>query len=213
VRFALFGSCALTLAISTSVALRAPEGDRSGRAFDADRLAELELAMWRAYYRKEKVALFRLLVTALREQFHYSWERATEAGFHLARAAASFGDARGGYDRVLPDLERGYLIARDWSGARYDPKEVARAELAWWVARRDARTRDPDHVGRLIGVLYSQFYQLPLERVVEAGLLRARAGALRDAGGADADWAEVGRLLHASYRSLRAAVGPLAPAR
>jgi hypothetical protein len=183
-----------------------PPGPRSARAFDPDRLADLEVGMWRAYYRKENVALFRGLLTALREQFRYPWSKAARAGVHLADAAATFGKARGDYEQVLPDLEQAYAIARDWTGASFDPAEVARAELAWWVARRQPAERDPENVGRLIGVLYARFYQVPEARVREAGVLRARAADLRDRGGASPDWDEITRLLHASYRSLHAAV-------
>ena len=39
-----------------------------GRSFDADRLASLELRMWKAYYRRQPLRLFALLVLANREQ-------------------------------------------------------------------------------------------------------------------------------------------------
>jgi hypothetical protein len=89
---------------------------------------------------------------------------------------------------------------------------VARAELAWWVARREPAQRAPENVGRLITVLYARFYELPEERVREAGLLRARAANLRDRGGLNPDWPQIGRLLHESYRSLHAAFEPGAAA-
>src|ERR1041385_6634299 len=126
----------VAIGIASALALTPPAGPRSLRAFTPDRMADLELRMWQAYYRKEKLRLFGLLVTMLHEQNRYSWAKATVAGFHLARAAAGFGDARGDYDRALPALERAYAIARDWNGGGFDPAQVARAELAWWVARR-----------------------------------------------------------------------------
>src|SRR5437870_11477424 len=107
-----------------------PPGPRSIRQFDPDRTADLELRMWQAYYAKQRLRLFGLLVTMLREQYHYSWATATHEAFYLARAAATFGDATSDYERVLPDLDRGYAIARSWLGARFDPAAVARAELA-----------------------------------------------------------------------------------
>jgi hypothetical protein len=186
--------------------IQTPPGPRSPRTFDPDRLAELEVDMWRSYYERENVALFRALLVALREQFHYPWARAGRAGYHLARAAADFGKARDNYERVLPDLEKAYAISRDWTGAGYDPAQVARDELAWWVARREPSQRDPANVGRLIGVVYAHFYGVPEERVREAGVLRARAAELRDRGGVNPNWTEVSRLLHESYRSLRAAL-------
>ena len=123
-------------AVTAYAVTAAPAGPRSLRAFDPDRTAALELEMWQAYYAKERVRLFRLLVTLLREQYRYPWSTAATEGFHLARAAATFGDATSQYETVLPDLEKGYATARQWLGAGFDPGRVARAELAWWVARR-----------------------------------------------------------------------------
>jgi hypothetical protein len=186
--------------------LRPPRGPRSLRVFDADRLAELETEMWRVYYRKQKARLFGLLLVLLREQYRLPLGHALRVGFHWARAAAIFGDARGDYDRVLPDLERGYRIVKDWTRSGFDERSVAKAELAWWVARRVPAESSPENVGRLIGELYAQVYDAPVERVVEAGVLRAKAGWIRDQAGERADWGEVAELLLRSFRSLRAGV-------
>jgi len=104
----LAGAALVAAGAFVALAFHPPPGPRSLARFEPDRLADLELAMWQAYYRKEKLRVFRLLVVTLREQYRYSWARAAEAGLHLARAAAAFGEARGGYERVLPDLERAY---------------------------------------------------------------------------------------------------------
>jgi hypothetical protein len=205
-------------AIYWAVVVRAPSGSRSIRAFDPDRLAELEVEMWQAYYAKQKFPLFRLLVTMLREQYHYSWQEATLAAYHLGRAASTFGDATGDYDRVLPDLEAGYAIARNWTGATFDPAAVARAELSWWTARRDPASGFGAAKNRVVSErmidLYALLYDAPRERVGEAARLRVEAADLRDRGveaaRADAqagvDWKGVSYLLHQSYRSLHAAV-------
>lgn len=186
--------------------VNAPAGRRSLRDFEPDRVADLEVEMWRAYYAKQDVRLFELLVTLLREQYKYTWAKATQAGFHLARAAARFGNARSGYERVLPDLEAAYAIAKQWTASAFDPRAVARAELAWWVARREPGRDGPEQIGRLIAEEYALLYNVPVERVAEAGLLRAQAAALRDRGGAQADWPAVGRLLRESFRSLHGGV-------
>ena len=83
------------------------------------------------------------------------------------------------------------LSTKDWTHAGYDPAVVARAELAWWVARRDPRTSSVDNVGALIAEEYALFYEVPVTRVAEAGRLRAEAAALRDRGGQQADWAAI----------------------
>jgi hypothetical protein len=194
--------------LSYAIFVHTPAGPRSLRAFDPGRVAQLELGMWQAYYGKRNIQLFSLLVVMLREQYRYTWARAAMAGFYLARPAARFAGMKGDYELVLPDLERAFTIARDWTGAGYDPAAVARAELAWWVARRDDRTNSVDHVGLLIAELYAKYYEVPLYSVAEAGRLRAEAAARRDEGGARADWEKIGRLLDASYRTLHAALQP-----
>jgi hypothetical protein len=183
-------------------ALTPPRGPRSMRQFDPNRLADLEVRMWQAYYSKEKVRLFALLVTMLHEQYHYSWATAAREAFHLARAAATFGDLRGNYEVVLPDLEAAYATARAWLHAGFDPRAVARAELNWWVARRIPGQNSPEQVGRLMAEEYALLYETSRVRVATAALLRAQAGAMRDAEAANPDWDAIGRLLQQSYRDL-----------
>jgi hypothetical protein len=194
--------CAFLLAL----ALTPPRGPRSLRAFDPVRLADLEVRMWQSYYAKERVHLFGLLVTMLHEQYRYSWATASIEGFHLARAAATFGDLRDGYDVVLPDLEAAYARARSWTGASFDPRAVARAELAWWIARRIPGQNSPEQIGSLIADEYALLYETSPAVVQAAALLRAQAGAMRDAQAPRPDWDRIGRLLLQSYRELAAAV-------
>jgi hypothetical protein len=196
----------LTAALGYGLFVHTPPGPRSIREFDADRIAHLEIEMWKAYYEKRNVRLFLLLTEMLREQRRYPWARAATEGFYLARPAARFAGMTGGYDAVLPDLERAYGMAKDWTGAGYDTAAVARAELAWWVARRDPKTQSPENVGRLIADLYAKMYGVTLERVAHAGRLRAEAAALRDRGRQQPDWATISELLRTSYRELHAAV-------
>lgn len=179
-----------------------PSGPRSLRRFDPGRMADLELRMWQAYYAKENVRLFTLLVTTLREQYHYSWAVALTEAFHLARAAATFGNLRSNYTVVLPDLEAAYGQARSWLHAGFDPPTVARAELAWWVARRVPGQNTPEQVGSLMADEYALLYEASRDTMVRPALLRAEAAAMRDTEAARPDWATIGQLLHESYAEL-----------
>lgn len=197
---------AVLAAFAIAFALTPPRGPRSMRQFNAVRLADLEVRMWQAYYDKERVRLFGLLVTLLHEQYHFSWATATLQGFHLARAAATFGDLKTDYDVVLPDLEAAYDKIRSWTGANFDARAVARAELAWWVARRIPGQNSPEHVGQLIAQEYALLYETSPENMTAAALLRAEAGALRDAQAGHPDWIRIARLLQESYRELAQAL-------
>jgi hypothetical protein len=137
----------------------------------------------------------------LHEQYHYSWATAAREGFHLARAAATFADLDAHYERVLPDLEQAYARARGWMQAGFDPRAVARAELAWWVARRTPQN-SAEQVGRLIAEEYALLYEAPIDRVARAAFLRAEAARLRDDNARQPDWEQIGGLLRESYRAL-----------
>jgi hypothetical protein len=198
------GACLVAFALA--LALTPPRGPRSMREFNPTRLADLELRMWKAYYAKDRARLFGLLVTMLREQYRYSWATATREAFHLARAASTFGDLKGDYEQVLPDLEAGYATAKSWLDAAFDPRAVAQAELAWWVARRIPGQNSAEQVGHLIAQEYALLYETSAERVAPAALLRATAAKMRDQQATQPDWDRIGRLLEQSYRELHAAL-------
>jgi hypothetical protein len=191
---------------AAAFALTPPRGPRSMRQFEPARLADLELRMWQAYYAKENARLFGLLVTMLREQKHYSWAMAVREAFHLARAAARFANLRDNYDSVLPDLEAAYSQTQRWMNAGFDPRAVARAELAWWAARRVPGQNSAEQVGALIADEYALLYETSRERVQTAALLRAQAAAMRDAQAEKPDWTAIGRLLQQSYLDLSIAL-------
>jgi carbon monoxide dehydrogenase subunit G len=196
-----------------------------GRGFDPDRLAILEFKMWKAYYRRQPARLFALLVKANREQAGASFPRAAAAAALLARAAVAFGRTGSGLTgdaterddaAYLRDIVRGYRMLG--LPEDVDAEEVARRELRWWVVRREIGLAAGDAAGSAIAELYGELYDVPVSAVAEAGRLRGLAAELRDRGAtADPDgptglgaayWPEVRRLLVASYRSLKAAIGP-----
>lgn len=188
---------------------------RWGTDFAPDRLAILELRMWKAYYRGQPARLFGNLVLGLREQGGASWPRALLAATWLTKAAVGFARAAGDYERFAPDIARGYRVMG--LPGDVDLEAVAREELRWWVVRREIGLAAGADAGATISRLYAAFYRVPESVVAEAGHLRGLAAEVRDRGAAaDPDgpggvgatyWPEVGRLLVRSYRSLSEAVG------
>jgi hypothetical protein len=189
-------------------------GTRWGWDFDPDRLARLETRMWKAYYRRQPARLFGLLVQAIHEQADVSWPRALWASLLLTRAAVGFARATGEYERYAPDICRGYRALN--LPDHVDVEAVARNELRWWVVRREIGLAAGTAAGDAITDLYASLYDVPRDRVAEAGRLRGIAAEVRDRGAtADPDgptaagaayWPEVARLLRDSYRSLGASL-------
>ena len=95
---------------------------------------------------------------------------------------------------------------RAWTGANFDARAVARAELAWWEARRIPGRNSAEQVGQLIAEEYALLYESSPPAMAAAGFLRAQAGALRDAHAEHPDWSRIARLLQESYRELRLAL-------
>jgi hypothetical protein len=187
---------------------------RWGADFDPDRLADLELAMWKAYYRRQPARLFGYLLLGLREQAHVSWPRALAASFFLTRGAAGFARSSGEYERFAPDIARGYRLLG--LPDHVDAEEVARRELRWWVVRREIGLAAGAAAGDAITRLYAALYDVPESAVAEAGRLRGEAAEVRDRGGsADPEghrarglayWPRVAQLLRQSYRELHRAL-------
>src|SRR5262249_28054181 len=140
---------------------------RWGADFDPDRLADLETAMWKAYYRRQPARLFGNLLLGLREQAHASWPRALAASFFLTRAAPGFARGSGDYERFAPDVARGYRLLG--LPPDIDAEEVARRELRWWVVRREIGLAAGVAAGDAITRLYAELYALPEAAVAEAG--------------------------------------------
>lgn len=175
--------------------------------YDAAAIAEAETEMWKAYYGQDPRRLARELFAVQRNQFGLSTWQAAFITRDLATAAIVFIDRNApANEAVLPHLVSAYQRIKKASGLDFDPEAAARAELAWWVARRDPTTRSPEQVGEEITRLYAILYGKRTPGMERAGLLRAQAAHLRDAGGANADWPQVQALLVASYTELAAEV-------
>lgn len=150
-----------------------PQARHWGATFDPDELARLELGMWKAYYRRQPARLFGLLVLAERAQAGVSLPRAVLAAVWLTRAAIGFARATGDYERYAAPIARGYSVLR--LPDHVDIEEVARRELRWWVVRREIGLAAGAAAGDAITRLYAELYELPEERVAEAGRLRGLA--------------------------------------
>ena len=173
-------------------------------AFNADKIAQSETRMWQAYYAGNKTKIGIELIYLLRNQYGLRLFEAKQIGELLASGAMKFRSAKGNYENlVLNDLTKAYLLIKRATGRSFDPEKTARAELAWWVARRTPGQNSVTQVGQKIAELYTLIYETNNPAFATAGFLRAKAAALRDSGQENADWDGVQELLQQSYRKLQ----------
>jgi hypothetical protein len=198
------------IAITTFLDLtRTPTRDL--RAFDPGEAGRLDAEMWRSYYDRDRLLLFRQLAELLRAQYHLSVTQSWVTAFHAARAAVRFqkGTRRAEYEAALPDLLAFYAAVL---GPRRDPARAARLELEWWILHRERTAPPRQALEQALAALQAEIYQMPIERFSEHARLRAEAMLFRDNKAAqsalsEADWETIRDLLQQSWQSLHAALG------
>jgi hypothetical protein len=188
------------------------------REFDPQEVARLETAMWRSYYDKEKVKLFRELAELLRVQYGLPPARSYSVAFDAARAAFVFKDGKGrpDYEKALPDLVKFYRQIHRVGDIDFDVDQVARLELEWWIVHRDRKTQGREALELSLAELPAVFYHIPVNRTMEHARLRAEAMLIRDdraeAGAvSEEDWKRIEALLRQSWQSLWQAVRDARP--
>lgn len=183
------------------------------REFDSDEVARLETAMWRSYYEKQRVRLFNEATELLRTQYHLTPVKSNVVAYYAANAAFVFkeGKQRSDYEKALPDLIKFYSALHNMSDIDFDVDKVSRLELEWWIIHRERENHAPGDLARALAELQAAIYNLPVERMMEHGRLRAEAMTIRDTkaehgGVTEADWAKINDLLRQSWSSLAQAV-------
>jgi hypothetical protein len=183
------------------------------REFNPDEVARLETAMWRSYYEKQRLQLFNELAELLRSQYGMSQLKSNQVAYYGANAAFVFkqGHERSDYEKALPDLLKFYAAIRKMSDIPFDVDRAARLELEWWIIHRQRDQHAPGDLAKALAELQAEIYQVPIDRVLEHGRLRAEAMTIRDTqadkgGVTEADWTRINELLKESWGSLAKAV-------
>lgn len=195
----------------------------------SDRIARIETELWEAYYNREWLREFRLLIAMHREFFHMSAPTAVLASYEAARAAMAFAP----FDANDLPQARGYLLryyekVRRALGCRATVDDLAERELHYWIVHREvARGRlaeikagrsvdDPDNaeiepVINAFANLHAGLFNSTPEAMRESAVYRARAAAVVDrisgrySPDVTADWARVEAELRLAYRTIEQA--------
>jgi hypothetical protein len=179
------------------------------RQFDPNEVARLETAMWRSYYDKERLLLFRQLAELMRTQYRLPFFRSNTTAFQAAKAAFVFKEGRGrsDYEKALPNLVNYYRAIHQVGDVNFDIDRAAKLELEWWIIHRERKKYGHEALSRALAELPAEIYRLPAERLMEHARLRAEAMLIRDdkaetGGVSEEDWKRIDELLRASWQAL-----------
>ncbi len=183
------------------------------KGFDPKVVARLETDMWRSYYAKERVKLFRQLAELMRSQYGMPFATSNAVAYQAAQAAFAFkeGKKREDYEKALPALVKFYQAIHDGADVNFDVDKAAKLELEWWIIHRQRNKYSLEDLNKSLAELPAEVYRVPADRLMEHARLRQEAMTIRDksaeAGGVtEADWKKIEELLLASWQSLHTAV-------
>ena len=187
---------------------------------DPDRIAFFERAGWQAYYDRNWLRAFGLLVRLNRSMFHMPWWTALIAALDTVAAVRAFAPLDHDLDKVRRHLASFFKKARSSLDIATDATALAERELDYWVSHRDLairRARDcrDDNLDALIlalARLHAAIFGGNDESMQLSGYLRSMATVAVDriTGGYSenvaADWREAEEYLHQAYRAVNAAL-------
>ena len=178
-------------------------------AFDPTAMAQLETSMWRHYYEKRYLPLFRDLYEVSRSEYGFSPLDSMRVAYAAASAAKAFqpSTSRAEAEAAMPELVSYFRILSQAAPAPVEVEDAARTELAWWQARREDAT--PEQYGLIIARVATLVYGVDGEDLRRSGVVRAQAMAYRDAHGENitqADWSFIASQLELAYGLLKKAL-------
>jgi hypothetical protein len=201
-----------------------PAGNAQRAEFDPERVAYLEAAGWRAYYDRNWLRVFGLMVQMNREQFRMSLPTALAAAIDIVRASVAFAPIDNDVPAATGHLRAFYAKAQRSLGLPTDARTLAALEMDYWVVHRRLaleRKQTPGHGGDVepmvesLARLHGALFTAPPEAIRRSAELRAQAAVAVDriTGGYSNNVAEDWRLVEDSLRQAYRALGGWRPGR
>jgi hypothetical protein len=185
------------------------------RRFNPTAIAYYETEGWRAYYDRNWLRAFGLMVHLSESQFHIPFPRSFQAVYHVIRASVAFVPREHDLDVVRHHLAQFYRIAAESNRGAFDPRTVADLELRYWVIHRDlAATPHADKrpLIECVAVLHAALFGRTPADLWESAVSRVAAATAVDqitsrrSLDPAADWELVESNLRRAYQQVKCAV-------
>lgn len=184
--------------------------------FNPDQVAYYEKAGWEAYYDRQWLQAFRLMVQLNRAEFHMPLLTALAAALDIVRASLAFAPVDNDVPAAAEFVRRYYEKARRYVGIRASAETLSQLEMDYWIVHRKLavermRTPDLDNTGPLVeslANLHAALFQASPEATRRSAELRALAAKTVDritghySTDIRSDWQQVEAYLQQAYRAL-----------
>lgn len=188
--------------------------------FDPNKVAYYEKAGWEAYYDKNWLRAFGLMMGLFREQFKMGWGTAVLAAIDTVRASVAFAPMDNDVPKATHHIQQFYEKARRSLDIKASAQELATLEIAYWVVHRQLALRriqnHDDHniepMTQSLANLHAALFNSTPEKMRESAEFRALAAKAVDritgkySKNITADWQEVEAYLQKAYRSVEEVV-------
>lgn len=178
------------------------------RQFNPTAIGILETKMWRSYYEKKPLLLFRQSAQLFRQQLRAPFWRSLKIAYHAAKAAFIFknGTNRKDYILALPNLQAFYREVARLSNSPLEVNRAAKQELEWWIIRRYREEHPPEEWTKLQAQVAAEIYGVAPAQCETYGALRTEAMLYRDKLGeeiGEEDWEKIEKMLLEAWEVLK----------
>ncbi|MCE9548862.1 hypothetical protein K8Q98_00455 [Candidatus Nomurabacteria bacterium] len=176
------------------------------RKFNPEKIAELDLNMWQAYYSHNFFKLFLLLLRLNHEFFGLDYFHTLQAAYYSASAAINFrrNKEKENSEIIIEKLTKSFKIISDNNIEKFDYGKAAELEFGWWMIHRYPKAYQTSLKEGLAQAM-AKTYNTDSLKLKEYADYRAQAMILRDKAkitGKETDWDEIAYLLRKSFNSL-----------
>jgi hypothetical protein len=186
--------------------------------FNPDAIAYYEKAGWEAYYDRNWLRAFVLLVRLNREQFLMNWLTAILAAIDTVRASMAFAPLdKNDVPKATYHIRKFYEKARRTMQMKADKLTLAQLEMDYWVVHRQlaiARAQDPtqgdiEPMVQSLAKLHAALFDSTTEKMRASAEFRALAAQTVDlitskrSTNVPDDWRKVESYLQQAYRAVK----------
>jgi hypothetical protein len=187
--------------------------------FNPHKVAFYEKSGWEAYYDRDWLRAFRLMVALNREEFHMSFLTALAAATDIVRASMAFAPVDNDVPKATRHLRRFYEKARRTTNLSTDAVTLARLEMDYWVVHRNLALErmgrpDLENIAPMIeslNSLHAALFGVSGESARRSAELRALAAKTVDritgrySSDVENDWRQVETYLQQAYQAVLSA--------